>query len=214
MWDRSWVNTIDLLLHPVRLRIVHVMSGGEIRTTTQLCERLPDIPKTTLYRHVALLVDAKVLEVVEERRIKGAVERVYRLRKDRPQIDEDTARSMTLEDHRHAFAASMASLLADFNAYLDADGADPAADLIGYRQGLLWLTPAEVMELVEDMLTVIRARAGNQPEPERKKYTLSAIFFPTNDPPARGGKTYFRDELGQLGEPADRDAPASGDPRR
>ncbi|MFR9779961.1 hypothetical protein ACL02O_28380 [Micromonospora sp. MS34] len=40
-------------------------------------------------------------------------------------IDADAAAAMTLEDHRRGFAAAMAVLIAEFNAYLDRDGTDP-----------------------------------------------------------------------------------------
>ena len=68
MWDRSVVDTLDLLLHPVRLRIMHAMSGGRVLTTSDLCARLPDVPKTSVYRHVGLLAEAGVLEVAGEQR--------------------------------------------------------------------------------------------------------------------------------------------------
>ena len=100
MWDRRVVDTLDLLLHPVRLRIVHAMSGGRTRTTSELCARLPDVPKTTVYRHVGLLAEGGMLEVAEEQRVHGAVERHYRLRRDRAVIDADAAASMSLGDHR------------------------------------------------------------------------------------------------------------------
>jgi hypothetical protein len=31
------MDTVELLLHPVRLRIVHAMSGGRVLTTAALC---------------------------------------------------------------------------------------------------------------------------------------------------------------------------------
>ena len=48
----------DLLLHPVRLRIVHAMSGGRIAHHSDLCASLPDVSKATVYRHVGLLAEA------------------------------------------------------------------------------------------------------------------------------------------------------------
>ncbi len=183
MWDRRVVDTLDLLLHPVRLRIVHAMSGGRTRTTSDLCARLPDVPKTTLYRHVGLLAEAGMLEVAEEQRVHGAVERHYRLRQDRAVIDAGAAASMSLDDHRRGFAAAMAALLAEFNAYLDRDEADPAADSVGYRQGTLWLSPDEVTETIAAVRDVLASRADSQPAPGRSPYLLSMILFPAEEPP-------------------------------
>ncbi len=136
------MNTVDLLLHPVRLRIVHALSGGRELTTTQLCTLMPDVARVTVYRQVAPLVDGGFLQVAGEQRVRGAVERRYRLRQDRPVIDADAVAAMTPEDHRRGFAAAMAVLIAEFNAYLDRDGADPVSDGVSYRQGTLWLSPA------------------------------------------------------------------------
>ena len=46
---------LALLLHPVRMRLVNALSAGRSLTTTELCARLPDLPKATVYRQVAQL---------------------------------------------------------------------------------------------------------------------------------------------------------------
>jgi DNA-binding transcriptional ArsR family regulator len=176
------VNTADLLLHPVRLRIVHALSGGRELTTTQLRARMPDVSKVTMYRQVALLADGGFLDVAGEQRVHGAAERRYRLRQDRPVIDADAAAAMTLEEHRRGFAAAMAVLIAEFNAYLDRDGADPAADLVSYRQGMLWLSPAELTEMTCKVLAALRDPAANEPAPGRVPYLISPILFPAAPP--------------------------------
>lgn len=187
------MDPLDLLLHPVRIRIVNAMSGHHTRTTSDLCARLPDVPKTTLYRHVSLLAEAGVLEVADEQRVHGAVERHYRLRQDRAVIDPDVAVSMSLDDHRHGFAAAMAALLAEFNAYLGQDGTDPPADLVGYRQGTLWLSHDELAEMIGELRAVFASRAGNQPAPGRRPHLVSAIFFPTEEPPQHSAEQHSAD---------------------
>ena len=183
------MDTLDLLLHPVRLRIVHSMSGGQILTTSDLCARLPDVPKTTVYRHVGLLAEAGLLEVEGEQRVHGAVERRYRLRRERAAIDRDTAASMSLDDHRRGFAAAIAGLLAEFNAYLDREHADPAADSAGYRQIPLWLTRDELAGLISEMRSAIMPRLDNKPAPGRGLYLLSPVLFPIGElPRAEPGK--------------------------
>ena len=177
------METVDLLLHPVRLRIVHALSGGRALTTTQLSARMLEVSKVTVYRHVALLTEGGFLEVDSEQRVRGAVERRYRLRRDRPVIGPEGAASMSLEDHRRGLAAAMAVLIAEFNAYLDREGSDPVADSVGYRQGTLWLSPEELAEMAGEMLGILQSRVGNQPSPDRTPYLLSAILFPTGHPP-------------------------------
>jgi DNA-binding transcriptional ArsR family regulator len=177
------VDTLDLLLHPVRLRIVYALSGGRVRTTADLCASLPDVPKTTVYRHVGLLAEGGVLEVADEQRVRGAVERHYRLRRERPVIDAEAGGSMSLDDHRHGFAAAMAALHAEFNAYLDRPGVDPVADRVGYRQGILWLSEAEITEMAREVGAVLAARAGTEPAPGRSPRLISLIQFPIEEPP-------------------------------
>lgn len=176
------MDTVDLLLHPVRLRVVHALSGGRELTTGELCARMPGVSKVTVYRHVALLTEAGFLEVAGEHRVRGAVERRYRLRKDRPSIDGDAAAAMSLDDHRRGFAAAMAVLIAEFNAYLDRDGANPADDSVSYRQGTLWLSPDELTGLLGKLVEALQPSLGNEPNPGRAPYLLSPILFPAEPP--------------------------------
>lgn len=169
---------MELLVNPVRLRIVHALSGGQTRTTAELCERLPDVSKATVYRHVGVLADAGVLAVDGEQRVRGAVERRYRLRPERARIDAGTAASATVEDHRVIFATAMATLMAEFNAYLDQPGADPTADLVGYRQHGIWLSQAELEELITAMRAAIVPRMAATAAEGRRRYLLSPILFP------------------------------------
>ncbi|MER5644019.1 helix-turn-helix domain-containing protein [Streptosporangium sp. NPDC002524] len=177
------MDPLELLGHPIRLRIVHAMRGRTL-TTSQLCARIPEVSKATVYRHIDLLAAGGVLQVTDERRVRGAVERHYRLRQDRATIDAATAESLTPDDHRRGFAVAMTALLAEFNAYLDRDHADPAADLVGYRQHAVWLSRDELLEMIGQMRQAIAPRLANPPAPDRAQYLLSPILFPVDEPPA------------------------------
>ncbi|WP_371602616.1 helix-turn-helix domain-containing protein [Streptomyces sp. NBC_01220] len=176
------MDSLELLAHPIRLRIVHAMGGGRVMTTTQLCARIPEASKATVYRHIDLLATGGILEVAEERRVRGAVQRHYRLRRDRAVIGPDSIRDLTPDDHRQAFATAMTALLAEFNGYLDRDGADPVADQVGYRQHALWLSPGELDELITGLRAAIAPKLSNRPTSERTQYLLSPIHFPVERP--------------------------------
>jgi DNA-binding transcriptional ArsR family regulator len=176
------VDTLELLGHPVRLRIVHAMRGGRTRTTAQLCALLPDVSKAMVYRHVDLLAAGGVLEVADERRVRGAVERHYRLRPEQASIDPGTAATMSLDDHRRGFAVAVAALVAEFNAYLDRDTADPAIDPVGYRQHAIWLNQDELTAMISELRNAILPRLANPSTPDRARYLLSPILFPSEQP--------------------------------
>jgi DNA-binding transcriptional ArsR family regulator len=174
------MDSTELLLHPVRLRIVHATFDGRPFTTTDLRERMPDVSKATMYRQVALLVDNGLIQIDGEERKGGAVERRYRLQPASAIIDPEAAAAMTKDDHRRGFGASLATLLAEFSSYLDQDDADPTADMVSYRQAPLWLSAAEKRSLYDHLLEAVRPYLGNAPAPDRRRHLLAAILFPTH----------------------------------
>ncbi|RMI33261.1 helix-turn-helix domain-containing protein [Nocardia stercoris] len=173
------METLELLAHPVRLRIVHALSGGRTLTTGELCERIPDASKPMIYRHVDLLATAGILEVAAEHRVRGAVERHYRLREGSTAVD---FRAMSLDDFRRTFALQMAVLVTEFNAYLDRGDADPIEDMVNFTQRALWLTPAELAATFTELRRILRPLIGNEPTPDRSRYMLSPIIFPLEGP--------------------------------
>ncbi|GHH29509.1 helix-turn-helix domain-containing protein [Lentzea cavernae] len=173
--------TSDLLLHPVRMRVVQAMLDGRPSTTTQLRQRLPEIAPATMYRHVAVLADAGVLEVLEEKRVRGIMERTYRLRRDRVELGEADRAAMTPDDHRNAFTAFTGGLLADFGQYLEREPADPAADGVTYQQAALWLTDQEHEELLAELRAAVTARAGGEPGDGRTRRVVSLVAMPAGE---------------------------------
>lgn len=171
----------ELVLNPLRLRIIHAVLDAEPFTTSQLCERLPDVSKATVYRQVAVLTDAGLLEVDREERVRGAVERTYRLFPARTAIDLETVAAMSLDDHQRGFAAATAALLAEFDLYLARDGADPLADSVSYRQFSLWLSEDEKAELVQQISTALGAVLSNRPTAQRRRHLLATTLFPTDE---------------------------------
>jgi hypothetical protein len=175
----------DLLLHPVRLRIVKAFLGDRALTTSQLAAELPDVPPGSLYRHVARLVRAGVLQVVAERRVRGAVERTYTLRPVAAQIQPGEARAMSRDEHSQAFLAYVAGMLADVDSYLATNPPNPAAEA-GYRAGALWLTDDEFASLLHDLSQVFQPRLANPPGEGRRRRLMYTVYLPAPQPATDG----------------------------
>jgi DNA-binding transcriptional ArsR family regulator len=174
------VATADLLLHPVRLRIVQTLLGHRALTTGELAGELADVPTATLYRQVATLAEAGVLEVVGERRARGAVERTYRLVVEAASVTGRDAAGMTVDEHRRAFATFVAGLLGDFDRYLDRSGGAPDAvrDRVGYRQAAVWLTDEELDGLIAELRAAVTARMDRGPAAGRRRRLISTVLLP------------------------------------
>ena len=173
----------DLLLHPVRLRLVMAMSGAEL-TTTELAARLPDVAPATLYRHVARLHEGGILTVVGERRVRGGIERTYRIVDGAAHLGAADARRMSRDEHLTGFVTFVGTLIDAMGRYLDEPDSRPGDDPMGYRQVPLWLAPDELEAMAGELAAVLERYSANEPRPERTRTTLSTILIP--EPAARG----------------------------
>ena len=195
----------DLLLHPVRLRIVKAFLGDRALTTSQLAAKLDDVPAGSLYRHVALLTKAGILQVVAERRVRGTVERTYTLRMAAAQIQPGETRAMSFDEHAQAFMAYIAGLMGDFDRYLASSPADPIADGASYRLAALWLSDGEFAEFVRDLVMVLAPRMANAPGPGRRRRMMYNVFLPAPQGTGNGEEVGMSDVLGGPDQPGPED---------
>jgi DNA-binding transcriptional ArsR family regulator len=172
--------TADLLLHPVRMRILQALFDADPLTTSQLRDRLPDIAPATMYRHIAVLAEAGVLEVVDEKRVRGTVERSYRVRPENAVVDPAARTAMTREDHKRAYATFAASLMTDFDRYIAREDADPISDGVVYRQAAVWLTEEEFTTMVEEIEHAVVSRMGHTRDGGRIRRVISLVVVPDN----------------------------------
>jgi len=173
--DASHTPTADLLLHPVRWRIVHRVMGREV-TTTDLKNDLPEVPPTTLYRHVAALIDAGYLTVVREKRVRGATERTLTFNHAAAGVDEAEARAMTVEQHRQAFLMMLARVAGDFDRFIDRGELYTRMEQLNYHQLALYVGSDDATPISEGLLALFEPYM--QQAPGKTRIMLSVISVP------------------------------------
>lgn len=166
----------DLLLHPVRWRIVQALMGRRL-TTAELGELMPDVATTTLYRQVAQLVDGGIVLVVDEKRVRGAVQRTYSL--GEPQ-QLGAEQPLSVEDHRQAFGQFVTTVMADFDRYLATDPEDPAGDNVSYTQAAIHVTDDELAELGQQLQQLLGPLLTERTDRPRRRLLLSTILIPAD----------------------------------
>jgi DNA-binding transcriptional ArsR family regulator len=172
----------ELLVHPVRLRIIKAFLEDRALTTSEVVDELGDVPSGSVYRHVSLLAKAGVLRVVAERRVRGSVERTYTLRLSNAPIRPDQMAAMNAEDHVQAFMAYVTGLLADFDRSLAAGPPEPVhADAV-YHTTALWLTDAELVQFSQELSAVVQRWMADPPGNGRRRRLLYTVLLTARHP--------------------------------
>jgi DNA-binding transcriptional ArsR family regulator len=166
----------DAILHPQRMRIVRALAQGP-RTAKELLAAMPDVSQASMYRHVALLHETGILAVVEERPLRGAVERTYGLAGEAIVSAAELAEA-TRDDHFRYFATFAAGLMGEYGAYLDREEIDVERDGVGYREHVLHLTRDELTDMLAELRAVLAARLENAPSQDRAPRLLATVTMP------------------------------------
>jgi DNA-binding transcriptional ArsR family regulator len=170
----------QLLLHPVRIRLVVAFVGGGPMTASQLAVRLSDVPKATLYRHLNALAAAGVVSVIGERRVRGAVERTYALEPERARIGPADLASASPEQLMQAFTTFVAVLLSDYAAYVRTPDRDP--NQAAYFVTPLQLTDQQFAALGAELRDGLQRAMANPPEPTSRRFTFATVVIPDASP--------------------------------
>ncbi|GAA3123735.1 DNA-binding transcriptional ArsR family regulator [Kribbella aluminosa] len=167
----------DVVMHPARLRIIQQLGGREL-TTTQLREALPEITQATLYRHVAALLDAGILAVVAERRVRGTTERTLALGERLAIADLDEIRAMDAAQLRTSFLTFLGLVGETFDNFLAAEDQE-LRDYLGFGMGQLYVADGDLPALQNQLNEVLAPY--RQERPNTRRVALATILIPEAD---------------------------------
>lgn len=169
-------STLELILHPLRLRILQAMAGRTV-TTAELADLFDDVAATTVYRHVNTLLDAGVLTIVSEQRVRGAVERTLALVEDAAQMNAEEAAHISEEQHRQAFTVFLAHQAAEFDRFIACD--DKAAmPLFGYGQTILHLSEDDLRHVQDQLRTILQPYLRSRGQHDEHRVSLATLLIP------------------------------------
>lgn len=155
----------DLIIHPVRLRILQSLIEGP-KTTQEIASELTSVPKSSLYRHLKLLLNERFVEVQDVRLVQGIQEKVYALAQT-PRLSSGDLAQATANDHFRYFTIYVTTLLQGFSDYLTANSElDFEADRVGYNEVMFWATPKEfdlfAQSLNQALIPLLAHSSGQQ----------------------------------------------------
>ena len=162
----------EVVMNPVRQRIFQYFLLHETGTAKELKKALPDVPSASLYRHIRILADHAILTVVNENRIRGTVESVYRLNKD----------ALATEDEGgNAVQMSLLSICASFARYFAKGNVDPKKDMLLLTNCTLLLTDEEFSGFLSEINEIALKYMKAEVTESSKTRQITLISAPTGE---------------------------------
>lgn len=167
----------DLILHPVRMRMILALNSQTL-TPKQLAAELKDVAPATLYHHLNLLTDAGITRVVEERLVRGTLhEKVYTLSDASELLSLDEVAHASKDELRQSFLAFVSKLIGDHARYLDCKEGNYYTDA-GYHQHAVYFSDEEFVQLSQEINATLLPWLKQTPAPGRRRYLLTTILMP------------------------------------
>ena len=167
----------DLIIHPIRLRILQLLRREPL-TIRKLDKLMPDVAKSSLYRHIRKLLDGGFVEIAETHPVKGTPENTYSL-VQAPHITADEVQQLSKEDHLRYFSSYVASLVQGFKAYLDSqETPDLVSDRVGFSEIQFYADIDEFDALFMPIRDQLSKISQQPPQPGRRLRKLVLINHP------------------------------------
>lgn len=162
----------EIMLNPVRMRIIQQLALNARMTATELNEKINDVPRTTLYRHINVLLENDILIVVAEKKIRGSLERTFSLNVG--EIKKHNTRDNAPQQQILGF---LMNRYARYHDYFNGEAPDPAKDRIFYNDTILMMDDTEFDQFLvglRDLLVQYSFGAGSG----RKARDISVLSVP------------------------------------
>jgi len=159
-----------LILNPARLRILQYIRLHSSVRTSDIVGYLSDIPRATVYHHVKILVDNKIIEVVKENHVRGTIEKVYALKEDGVPIEGETSVALSTAFHM--------GLMQEINEYFSGKDQDYKKDNVLFTSALLYMTDGEYDQLLRNIADLLKPFVDRAPESHLRLRKLSIISSP------------------------------------
>ncbi len=161
----------EIMLNPVRLRIIQQLAVNANMTAAVLCEKINDVPRTTLYRHINVLLENDILLVVSEKKVRGSLERTLAL--NVPEIRKHNR----VENASQQIFGFLINRYVRFHKYFNGDHPDPAKDRIFCNDLIMMMDDHEFDQFLVELRDLL-IKYSFEAAKERKPRDISVLSVP------------------------------------
>ncbi|NOU97014.1 helix-turn-helix domain-containing protein [Paenibacillus sp. LMG 31456] len=113
-------NKAEIIMHPVRMKISQALMRNKENglSPLEMVKIIKDVPQATLYRHIQVLLEAGVIRIMKEKKVRSISEKYYILNEDEARISADEWKKSSTEEKLNYFSFYQLSLKTQYLNYL------------------------------------------------------------------------------------------------
>jgi DNA-binding transcriptional ArsR family regulator len=163
----------EIMLNPVRMRIVQQLAVRQSVTASELCAIISDVPRTTMYRHIGILLDSGIISVVSEKKVRGSLERTLALNV------AEISRHNTIENAAQNALAFLMNIYTRLHSYFSKEKPDPGRDKIFLNSTVMMLDDGEFDQFLSELRDLL-VKYSLKPAEGRRTRSISVISSPAD----------------------------------
>ena len=169
---------MSYLSDPINARLILEIKEREQATASQLLEKLSDIPQATLYRRLQKMLADDVLKIVEERPIRGTVEKVYALNYDLDKKWEEMGSTNDGKTYMQFVMYHTLGILREFAEYTAKENLNIGGDATGLFIAPVYATNEELITTLNKIVGLLTELKDNKPGGERRLRNVCITITP------------------------------------
>ncbi|PFY15218.1 transcriptional regulator [Bacillus toyonensis] len=113
-------NKVEILMHPVRMKICQVLMRNRENglTPLEMVKIIKNVPQATLYRHLQTMVESGIVRVIKEKKVKSVSEKYYAINEEDAKIEGSEWKRLSNEEKLNYISYYQLSLMIQYQSYL------------------------------------------------------------------------------------------------
>lgn len=118
--EKTMVNKAEIIFHPVRMKICQALMKNKENglTPLEMVKVIKDVPQATLYRHIQVLLDAGVIRILKEKKVRSISEKYYTFNEEEARLSAEEWKKSSNKEKLDYVSYYQLSLMTQYQNYL------------------------------------------------------------------------------------------------
>ena len=169
---------VECISNPIRLQFYLAIQNGSCSKASEIHSKYPDVPRATMYRHLNHLTKCGLIQVIDETKKRGSVERTYVAAKA---LDLSIDSPDFNERYFSMFIQYIMEFVVLFHNHCIRPDINVLEEKSGFSMAPIYASDEELEEAMRKISSIIQELMVSVPTESRKRRTIGMIISPPSN---------------------------------